>query len=86
MINRSIMPDATVDKLRAKIAIAKKPDSIRRWAGQLIERMLVAERAALILLRTETGAARRPLHIEAELWHDAQFAAIRELRKEGKVR
>ena len=81
MIDNPIMPDATVEKLRAKIAIAKKPDSIRRGAGQLIERMLVAERAALIMLRTYEGRGEHD-----ELWHDAQYAAIRELRKEGKIR
>lgn len=81
MSDNPIMPDATVEKLRAKIAIAKKPDSIRRWAGQLIERMLVAERAALIMLRTYEGRGDHD-----ELWHDALYAAITELRKEGKVR
>jgi hypothetical protein len=87
MTGPDLMPDATVEKLRLNLAQAKsKPDQRRRWTAQLLERLLVAERAGRIILRQLAQIEPGVSDIEAELWHDAQHMAIKELRKEGRIK
>jgi hypothetical protein len=76
-----VITDDKVQELISGIASQRtKPDKRRRWTVQVVERMLVAERAATIIICAEL------LSEPCERWHDAQQQAITELRKEGRIR
>jgi hypothetical protein len=79
--------DETVDKLEKELAGRKaKPDQRHRWTVRVIERLKVAERAALILINAPRKEWSRFAPEPDEIWHDAQHKAIKQLRREGKIR
>lgn len=83
-MSSEIMKDDALATLRAEIiAQQSRPDRRRRLTMQVIERMQVAERAGRILIEWFKANS---LWKSDELWHDAQQQAIKELRREGKIR
>ena len=79
-----IMLDETLDKLEAHLKNFKgKPDNLKRWTRQLIERCRVSELAAKNLIDS-SGAS---LYASAmDVWGEAQMEARMQLRREGKIR
>lgn len=85
MKREAIMRNDSVDRLLVKATTGHKgkPDQLKRWVVQVIERMRVAERTTLIVLRLPPGQTDEEA---LAIWDDAEQEAISQLRKEGKIR
>ena len=84
MYENPIMLDETLDKLDAHLKNFKgKPDNLKRWTRQLIERCRVSELASKNLFDS-SGASLYTSFEDA--WAEAQLEARMQLRREGRIR